>query len=332
MILLSDLKPNKISVDLTQYSMMLSGDTGDGKTTCMLKFLKSICPDKEPLFLEFEDRFQNIPNIVAVRIREMSDLKSIVNQLNNPALKEKFSCVVIDTIDKFEEFGEKYVTDSRDAEIIKDVGTYGEGTQRYRSVLRTIGDIQKLGYVVHFIAQNVHSKVKVDKTEYDVTTLKLNKNTASYVSEPSYLIGRLIYDEVQNKRFVTFKKSRLNPNLKDTFGLPDVINVDELKDVWTKTIENKYGSSITNEQTIDRTVVHEDFEEIKKRGMELGNLLAKNGRVEEATAVLKRNLGIDDNGNVKMFDSLKENQIELTKVIVIELEGLVDKYITNNNN
>ena len=60
---LLDLKPNKVSVDLTQYSTVWMGDTGVGKTTTFMKFLKELVPDKDPLFLEFEDRFQNIPGI-----------------------------------------------------------------------------------------------------------------------------------------------------------------------------------------------------------------------------------------------------------------------------
>ena len=40
----------------------------------------------------------------------------------------------------------------------------------------------------------------------------------------------------------------------------------------------------------------------------------------------QKNLGLDDDGNVKMFDSLRDTQIDLTKVIVMELEELVTKY------
>ena len=50
---LLDLTPNKVSVDLTQYSTVLMGDTGVGKTTTLMKFLKELVPDKEPFFLEF---------------------------------------------------------------------------------------------------------------------------------------------------------------------------------------------------------------------------------------------------------------------------------------
>ena len=322
MINLLDLQPNKVSVDLTQYSMVWMGDTGVGKTTTLMNFLKSLYPDKQPLFLEFEDRFQNIPRIMAVKIDTMSDLKSVIGQLRNPEFKKRFSCIVIDTLDKFEESCERYVLENRDAEILKDVGAFGEGSLRFKSALRNIGIIQSLGYTVHFIAQSTHSKDFDTKKESD--SLKLNKNTFSYCREAAYLVGYM-YKE-KDERFITFKKKDKYPDLKDTFGLPDKINVNDLKKSWTKAVEDLGGDFTTKEKTIDKTVPIEDFEAIKTKGIELGGLLASNGHLAEATAVLQRNLGLDDNGNVKMFDSLRDTQIDLTKVIVMELEELVEKF------
>ena len=322
MINLLDLQPNKVSVDLTQYSMVWMGDTGVGKTTTLMNFLKSLYPDKQPLFLEFEDRFQNIPGIMAVKIDTMPDLKSVIGQLRNPEFKKRFSCIVIDTLDKFEESCERYVLENRDAEILKDVGSFGEGSLRFKSVLRNIGIIQSLGYTVHFIAQSTHSKDFDTKKESD--SLKLNKNTFSYCREAAYLVGYM-YKE-KDERFITFKKTDKYPDLKDTFGLPDKINVNDLKKSWTKAVEDLGGDFTTKEKTIDKTVPVEDFEAIKAKGIELGGLLTSNGHLAEATAVLQRNLGLDDNGNVKMFDSLRDTQIDLTKVIVMELEELVEKF------
>lgn len=322
MINLLDLQPNKVSVDLTQYSMVWMGDTGVGKTTTLMNFLKSLYPDKQPLFLEFEDRFQNIPGIMAVKIDTMSDLKSVIGQLRNPEFKKRFSCIVIDTLDKFEESCERYVLENRDAEILKDVGVFGEGSLRFKSALRNIGIIQSLGYTVHSIAQSTHSKDFDTKKESD--SLKLNKNTFSYCREAAYLVGYM-YKE-KDERFITFKKTDKYPDLKDTFGLPDKINVNDLKKSWTKAVEDLGGDFTTKEKTIDKTVPVEDFDAIKTKGIELGGLLASNGHLAEATAVLQRNLGLDDNGNVKMFDSLRDTQIDLTKVIVMELEELVEKF------
>ena len=325
---LLDLTPNKVSVDLTQYSTVLMGDTGVGKTTTLMKFLKELVPDKEPFFLEFEDRFQNIPGIMAVKIDTMSDFKSVIGQLRNPALKEKFSCIVIDTLDKYEEFCERYVLENRDAEILKDVGAFGEGSLRFKSALRNIGVIQSLGYTVHFIAQSSHSKDFDTKKESDA--LKLNKNTFSYCREAAFLVGYM-YADAKGERFITFKKSDKYPDLKDTFGLPEKINVKDLKSVWTKAVEDLGGDFTTNEKTIDKTAPVEDFEAIKAKGVELGGLLASNGHLAEATAVLQKNLGLDDNGNVKMFDTLRDTQLDLTKVIVMELEELIQKFGIKTN-
>lgn len=325
---LLDLTPNKVSVDLTQYSTVLMGDTGVGKTTTLMKFLKELVPDKEPFFLEFEDRFQNIPGIMAVKIDTMSDFKSVIGQLRNPALKEKFSCIVIDTLDKYEEFCERYVLENRDAEILKDVGGYGEGSLRFKSALRNIGVIQSLGYTVHFIAQSSHSKDFDTKKESD--SLKLNKNTFSYCREAAFLVGYM-YSDAKGERFITFKKSDKYPDLKDTFGLPDKVNVKDLKSVWTKAVEDLGGDFTTKEKTIDKTAPIEDFESIKSKGIELGGLLASNGHLAEATAVLQKNLGLDENGNVKMFDTLRDTQLDLTKVIVMELEELIKKFNIKTN-
>ena len=325
---LLDLTPNKVSVDLTQYSTVLMGDTGVGKTTTLMKFLKELVPDKEPFFLEFEDRFQNIPGIMAVKIDTMSDFKSVIGQLRNPALKEKFSCIVIDTLDKYEEFCERYVLENRDAEILKDVGAFGEGSLRFKSALRNIGVIQSLGYTVHFIAQSSHSKDFDTKKESDA--LKLNKNTFSYCREAAFLVGYM-YSDAKGERFITFKKSDKYPDLKDTFGLPEKINVKDLKSVWTKAVEDLGGDFTTKEKTIDKTAPVEDFEAIKAKGVELGGLLASNGHLAEATAVLQKNLGLDDNGNVKMFDTLRDTQLDLTKVIVMELEELIQKFGIKTN-
>ena len=325
---LLDLTPNKVSVDLTQYSTVLMGDTGVGKTTTLMKFLKELVPDKEPFFLEFEDRFQNIPGIMAVKIDTMSDFKSVIGQLRNPALKEKFSCIVIDTLDKYEEFCERYVLENRDAEILKDVGGYGEGSLRFKSALRNIGVIQSLGYTVHFIAQSSHSKDFDTKKESD--SLKLNKNTFSYCREAAFLVGYM-YSDAKGERFITFKKSDKYPDLKDTFGLPDKVNVKDLKSVWTKAVEDLGGNFTTKEKTIDKTAPIEDFESIKSKGIEFGGLLASNGHLAEATAVLQKNLGLDENGNVKMFDTLRDTQLDLTKVIVMELEELIKKFNIKTN-
>lgn len=328
---LLNLEPNKVSVDLSQYASVWTGDTGVGKTMAMMIFLKSISSgESQPLFIEFEDRFQNIPGIMAVKINTMSEFKQLIGQLKNPKAKEKFSCLVVDTIDKFEEFCEQYVLENGDAEILKDVGGFGEGHSRFKSSLRHIGLLQRLGYTVHGIAQSAHVKDFDTKLESD--GMKLNKNTFSYFREYAYLIGYMWKEIVDGKeeRFITFKKTSKLPDLKDTFGLPDKINVKDLKEVWTRVIEDLGQDFVTKNKTIDKEVKQDiSFDEIRERGNKLGSTLCDAGHVEDAMAVLKKHIGIDDDGNIKMFNSLRESQIELMKIIVMEYEELVKKFKLN---
>lgn len=321
---LMHLEPNKVSVNLSQYSMVWTGDTGVGKTHSMMKFLRSI-DSREPLFLEFEDRFQNIPGITAIRIKTRAQLMNIIGQLNNPALHDRYSCIIIDTLDKFEEFCEKYVTDAKGVEIIKDAGAYGEGTSRFKASLRLIGDMQRKGYTVHAIAQASHSKDF--KTNEESDSMKLNKNTFSYFRESAYLIGYLSKDDTDN-RFLTFKKTRSNPDLKDTFNLPEVIALDDLKDTWIDAIEKLGEDNITKEKTVDSTITHaKDFKTLKAEAMHLGNALYTNGFETDANNVLAKNLGVNSTtGATNGFEVLTESQIEVMEVIVFELTELIKKY------
>lgn len=327
MISLNDLltlEENKVSVNLLQYPMIWMGDTGVGKTDSLLRFLKSISPEgKSPLFLEFEDRYHNIAGIKAVRIKKMSEFISIINLLNNPKSKEVYSCVVIDTLDKYEEMCELYVTSNANAEIIKDVGAFGEGTSRFKASLRNIGKLQNIGFPVHFIAQSIHSTDFTTKQESD--GLKLNKNTFSYCREAAFLVGYMY--KKKGERYITFESTKELPHLKDTFSLPKEIKVSELKEVWTKTIENNYGDNVTSDITIDKTEVEDNsFNELIELTNKYGQTLVENGYSNEAIAIMKRHLGIDDDGNIKELDTLTPSQSDLVKIIGMDLYSLCEKY------
>lgn len=323
---LLDLQPNKVSVDLAQYSMVWMGNSGEGKTYTLKQFLESLdTTGKVPLFLMFEDRYQNIPNIMAIKINNVAELKTAINQLKNPKLKEKFSCIVVDTVDKFEELAEQYVTDGHEVAILDDVGAFGKGTRYFKKVLRAIGDLRNLGYPVHFITQSVAGQDELKNKKID---MKLSKNTLSYIKEGAFLVGYMWKENVNNvdERFITFNSTVALPNLKDTFNLPPKINVKDLKSTLENTIMQLGTDSITTQKTIVQYTEETSFDTIKSRGNELGGLLAQNGHLEEAMTILKKNIGTDDEGNTKTFDSLKEGQLDLAKVIVLELEELVKKY------
>src|SRR5690554_6621265 len=103
MINLLNLEPNKVSTDLTQYPLVIMGETGDGKTFSLNKYLTEISPEgTKPLFIMTEDRHKFVQGIMAQRLTKISELISVVNQFKNPAVRKLYSCVVLDTVDKLE--------------------------------------------------------------------------------------------------------------------------------------------------------------------------------------------------------------------------------------
>ncbi len=324
MINLLNLEPNKVSTDLSQYPMVWMGETGDGKTYSMNKYLTEISPEgKVPLFLMFEDRHKKIAGIMAQRVRSISDLYSVVSQFKNPKVKEKFSCVVIDTVDKFEEMASRYTASNKEVEIIEDLN-FGKGKRYLNGIMGIVSEFTKLGVTVHFITQ-AYTNTDIITKEKTVLT-KLKDVTKAQIFHEAFLVGLIKKSPDSEERIITFKKTDIHRELKDSFNLPDYIEISNLKNEIEKSFENIDPSMLTTEKTMVEVSEEVDFESIKKKGSELGELLVNSGYLEEAMNVLKTTIGMDENGNAKMFDSLVESQIDTAKLVTLKLEELVNKY------
>lgn len=332
MIDLLNLQPNKVSTDLTQYPMTLLALTGHGKTTTLKKMLESFSTDgRKPLFLMFEDRYQGIPNIMAVRIHDMMELQQVLIQLrSNPKLKEIYSCVVIDTVQKFEAMAIRYTCQTKSVEILDDIGAYGKGTKYYRNNLQILEDIKNVGLPVHYLAQADEVTDKDGNTKFIIKMA--DKNTYKMITQDSYMIGYLDSAEDDDGKldwFLTFKKSDMLPDLKDTWGVPDKIRYSEAKEIFTEAIEAIGEDNLTNEKTMftgDKENKKVSFDELMNKGLTLGKLLFDNDRGAEADSVIRNNIGVDEDGNTLRFGSLIEAQRDVAEVVVLKLEELAKKY------
>lgn len=320
------LEENKISTDLSGYPVVFMGETGDGKTDSMNRYLRSVAPKgKVPLFIMFEDRYKTIENIMAVRVHSIPDVLSIASQLKNPKVRERFSGIVFDTADKFEEMASRYIASNKETEIIEDIG-YARGKKYLASIMGIVGEIRNLGLPVHFTVQSYKT---VDFTTNAVTyKCKLNEATKNQIFHDAFLVGMVSIDpkakgNINADRLITFKKTSEYIELKDTLGLPTKMYVSEIKDNLETLFKTKYDES----ELIDTPVMEEikndiSFEEIKNRGLELGSILAENGYLNEAMNILKTTIGQNDDGSPKMFDDILPSQIDLAQVVVMKLEEL----------
>ena len=325
MINLMNLEDNKISTDLSGYPVVFMGATGDGKTDSLNRFLRSVAPDgKVPLFIEFEDRYKTIKNIRAQRVYSMTDVFTIVSQLKNPKVRERFSGVVFDTADKFNNMVNKYIEEMKEVTIVEDIG-YGKGKKYIASMANIVDDIRNLGLPVHFCVQSYKTTdFNSGAVEYKC---KLDEPIKNQIFHDAFLIGMVSIDpkakSVDADRFITFKKTSERIELKDAWGLPEKMYVSQLKE----NIEKVFNSHYDKSELVDTPALEEiknevSFDEVKARGMELGSILDENGFLNEAMNVLKTTIGQNEDGPAKMFDDILPTQIDLAQVVVMKLEEL----------
>ena len=327
---LLDLTPNKVSRDYSGYPIVFLGETGDGKTDSINRFLTAVAPDgKKPLFIALEDATMIVPNIMAIRVHDEAELLQVYGQLKNPQLRNIYSCVVIDTADKFEQMNKSFIQAKKEVDIIEDIG-YSKGKKYLKSLSGIVNDIRNLGYPVHFTAQLY--KTTDFNTNKVIYKTKLDEATTQQMFHDAFLVGCVKLDNksktpLTSDRLITFKKSDAYPDLKDKFGLPDVMHVGELKDNLDKVFENRYkADELKNESLITEIKEEETFDEVKAKGLSYGALLADNGKLDEAMYILKTEIGQFDDGTAKTFNDLTPAQIEVAKVVTIKLEDLVKKY------
>lgn len=330
MIDLLNLQENKVSVDFSGYPVVFLGSTGDGKTDSINRYLRSVAPEgKVPLFIELEDRYKAIPNLMAVRCYSMSDVLTVVNQLRNPEARKRFSGVVIDTMDKFEDMANRYIASSKEVEITEDIG-YGKGNRYLNAQIGIISEIRNMGLPVHFTAQTYeNTDFKTQQVTYKT---KLKEITKAQMFHDAFLVGVVKLDSraknpIESDRYISFRKTDAYPDLKDTFGLPSQMKVGEIKANLEKLFEVKYTKDdLTSNQALEEIKEIENFADLKAKGISLGGRLYEAGYGDETMNILKTNIGQNEDGTPKMFDSLVESQIDLIKVVVMKLEELAIKY------
>ena len=152
------IQPHKVSRDLSGYITYVYGAEKSGKTTFASQMPK-------PLILAFERGYNALPGVMAQDVTTWGEMKQVVRQLKDPAVKEMFSSIAVDTVDIAGALCEKYVCSQNGVDSLSEI-PYGQGwtkvKKEFEEVFRTI---TQLGYAVVFIS---HSKDKVFKNKNGV--------------------------------------------------------------------------------------------------------------------------------------------------------------------
>lgn len=161
-----------------------------GKTTLASSFPRN-------LILATEIGYKAIPDVYAVDIDSWATFKSYLRQLDQPAVKEKYDTITIDTVSILWDLCEKYVCSqdpSGDKKTLADFG-YGKGYDMCRKEFsEAFRKITLMGYGLVFIA---HSETYSDPNIKDVEFIRpaLNKRPYAIVNQLVDIIGYIGYND-----------------------------------------------------------------------------------------------------------------------------------------
>ena len=204
---LLDIKPHQVSRDLRGYSVFLYGAPKTGKTTIACQFPGA-------LLLAFEKGYSTIGGVLAQPINSWSEFKKLFVEFKDPAVKERYQTIVIDTADIAYSYCEKYIcTRESDAkhsyQNVADI-PYGKG---YSMALdefdECIRKILQLGYGLVIISHDQDKTMKNENgEEYNQIIPTLDKRARLVCERTCDIIGycREVEDQEGHKTVRMFMR------------------------------------------------------------------------------------------------------------------------------
>lgn len=299
---LLDIKPHKVSRDLRGYSVMFYGEPKTGKTTISSRFPGA-------LVLAFEKGYNAIAGIMAKPMNSWGEFKKVLVELKDPAVKEVFQTIVIDTADIAYGLCEKYIcsreSDAKNTyEQISDL-PFGKGyklaQQEFDEGLRKI---LQMDYGLILISHSVDKTFKDESgVEYNQIIPTLDNKARLVCERTCDIIGysRQIQTEegLQTKlfmrgtpRFVAGSRFRFTPDFID-------FNYDSLVNAIADAIDKEAaaaGSELVTDAPMSKEHLdepHYDFEGLMSEFQTIvGELMSKTPALKDKiTAIVDKHLG-----------------------------------------
>ena len=204
---LLDIKPHQVSRDLRGYSVFLYGAPKTVKTTIACQFPGA-------LLLAFEKGYSTIGGVLAQPINSWSEFKKLFVEFKDPAVKERYQTIVIDTADIAYSYCEKYIcTRESDAkhsyQNVADI-PYGKGYSMAMDEFdECIRKILQLGYGLVIISHDQDKTMKNENgEEYNQIIPTLDKRARLVCERTCDIIGycREVEDQEGHKTVRMFMR------------------------------------------------------------------------------------------------------------------------------
>jgi len=318
-----DLEVNKVSKDINDYSLMLLGKTGIGKSPFVAQLY-----GKKAIMLSLDNSQKGIAGIYSVPIDSYETLSFYINQLMNPEVRKKFDVVIIDTITMMDYLCEKSVLDTYGKDTISDCLPYNKAWKIVdKRFIDIITKLSKMQYTMVYVCHPKEVKYKVGNREFIKIEPKISDRIKDFFI--SQIDIRLYVDYAENGERVLYTKGNAFFDARcRVASLPDTMLFDAklLRELFEAGVEEKVDKEFLAESgEVNKNVAFRpdrSFEEVINDIKELGNSLTKKGLGDKAMAIVNEELGLDENGQQRTLADATERMIPALEDILIKMKEL----------
>ena len=313
------LEPNKVSRDLSGYITYLYGAAKVGKTTLCSKFPNS-------LILAFEAGTNALPGVIVQPINRWSEFRETLRELKKPEVKERFSSIIIDTLDVAQAMCEKYICNQLGIDSMGEGGWGTNSWTKYKKELEeTFRNITQMGYALVVISHDQDKTFKrKDGTEYNQIVPTAQKSANNIVKDMADLYIYAYLDPSTKERKLMLRSMDGTVDCGTRFRyMPAEIPLDynalvnalnEAIDKEAKEHDNKF---VTEEKVINETTEY-NYDELMEEFQNLvGPFMQKNPAHygPRIVSVVEKYLG-----KGKKISDTTISQAEFVYLIVTELK------------
>lgn len=319
------LKPTTISRDLKGKFVCIYSLPKVGKTSMACQFPKN-------LLLGFEHGWNAIGGAMAVDITKWADYKQVLRQLEQPAAREMYDTITIDTVGLAWQMCEDFICAQNSVQKISDIPWGGGYTACKKEFENSLRKITQLGYGLVVIA-HVERRVekRADDSEVEILGPAIPKRAYEIVNQLVDIIGYIdiTWDEEGNsERWLYTRKTPtvmagsrfkyLEPKIK--FGYNELVNaisnaIDKAEKLDGAMVVDKTERII--EETLDYNAIRAEASALWKQLVGEG----ENANAEMAKTILKKVEMIF--GRTMKLSEITEDQVDLFNLVVIEMRDLV---------
>lgn len=318
------LKPTTISRDLKGKFVCIYSLPKVGKTSMACQFPKN-------LLLGFEHGWNAIAGAKAVDITKWADYKQVLRQLEQPAAREMYDTITIDTVGLAWQMCEDFVCAQNGVQKISDIPWGGGYTACKKEFENCLRKITQLGYGLVVIA-HVERRIekRADDSEVEILGPAIPKRAYEIVNQLVDIIGYIdiTWDEEGNsERWLYTRKTPtvmagsrfkyLEPKIK--FGYNELVNaisdaIDKAEKLDGATVVDKSERII--EEALDYNAIRAEASALWKQLVGEG----ENANAEMAKTILKKVEMIF--GRTMKLSEITEDQVDLFNLVVIEMRDL----------